>query len=169
MRKLFFLTIVCLLFSASAVHAQDLAIGVFDVQKVATESDAIKAAKDEIDKKFGKQKADLEKERANIEKKAQEYQKKRPTEKQQQALMKQNREYSEKAQAFLKLLQAEEARFRSELEEAIGKAAKEVAVKKNLSLILDKAAAPYFDSKFDVTADMLTEVNALTQKSPAGN
>lgn len=168
MRKLFFLTVICLLFSASAVNAQDMAIGVFDVQKVAAESDAIKAAKEEIDKKFGKQKNDLEAERAGIEKKAQDFQKKRPTEKQQQALMKQNREYSEKAQAFLKLLQAEEARFRKDLEDAIAKAAKEVAVKKNLSLVFDRAAVPYFDPKHDVTADVLTELNALSKAAPAG-
>ena len=168
MRKLFFLTVACLLFSASAVHAQDVAIGVFDLQKVASESDAIKTAKEEIDKKFGKQKNDLEAERAGIEKKAQEYQKKRPTEKQQQALMRQNREYSEKAQAFLKLLQAEEARFRKDMEEAITKAAKEVAVKKNLVIVLDRAAVPYFDSKLDVTDDILTEVNVLNKNSSTG-
>lgn len=169
MRKLFLLSIICLLFSTSAAYAQDMAIGVFDVQKVASDSDAIKAAKEEIDKKFGKQKSDLEKERANIEKKAQDYRKKRPTEKQQQALMKQNNEFTEKMQAFVKLLQAEETRFRTELEGAIAKAAKEVAVKKNLTLILDRAAVPYFDPKHDVTADMLNEVNALTKKAPAGN
>ena len=168
MRKLLLLTAICLLFSVSTANAQDMAIGVFDVQKVAAESDAIKLAKEEIDKKYGKQRADLEKERDEMEKKAQEFQKKRPTEKQQQALMKQNRDYSEKAQAFLKLLQAEETRFRSSLEEAITKATKEVAAKKNLMLIIDRAAVPYFDPKFDVTADVLTEVNAQTNSTSTG-
>lgn len=169
MRKLFFLTLLCLFISASAAQAQDLPIGVFDVQKVASESDAIKAAKEEIDKKFGKQRTDLEQERAAIEKKAQDFQKKRPTEKQQQALQKQHREYSEKAQAFMKLLQAEEGRVRADLETAISNAAKEVAKKKNLLLVLDRAAAPYFDAKLDVTSDILTEVNASNKKAAGSN
>lgn len=167
MRRILCLTVCCLLLSASAAYAEGLTFGVFDVQKVATESDALKAARAEIDKKFGKQKTELEKERESIEKKAEGFQKKRPTEKQQQALQKQHREYTEKTQAFMKLLQAEEMRVRQELEQGIAKAAKEVATKKGYSLILDKAAAPYFDPKHDVTSDILTEINSMT-KSAAG-
>lgn len=169
MRNLFIVTLFCLLISATAVQAAELNIGVFDLQKVATDSEALKATRAEIDKKFGKQKSDLEQERENIEKKAKDFQKKRPTEKQQQALQKQHQDYSQKAQAFMKLLQAEEVRFQQDMENQIAKAAKEVAVKKGLALVLNKAAAPYFDPKFDVTADVLTELNTLTKSSGNGN
>ncbi len=164
MRRIVCLAICFVLLSVPFAYAQELRIGIFDVQKVASESNALKNAKADIDKKFGKQKSDLEKERGSIEKQAAAFQKKPPTDKQQQALAKQHREYTEKTQTFMKLLQTEEQRVREELEKAITQAAKELAAKKGYALILDRAAAPYFDPKLDVTADMLTEINALTAK-----
>jgi outer membrane protein len=152
-----------LLLSAVAVQAEEFKFGVFDVQKVAAESDALKMAKEDVDKRFGKQRTDLEKERDDIEKKAESFKKKAPTEKQQKALQKQHREYQEKTQAFMKILQAEEMRIRQGLEKAITQAAKAVAVKNGYLLILDKAAAPYFDPRQDVTSEILMEVNNITK------
>ena len=175
MRKILCLSAFFVLFATAPVQAQTeplqkpetMAIRVFDVQKVASQSEFLKAARAEIDKKFGKQKSDLEKERDSIEKKAVEFQRKKPTEKQQQALAKQHREYTEKTQAFMKLLQAEEVRVRQDLEKIIQDAAKDVAVKKGYLIILDRAAAPHFDSRLDVTDQMLEEVNAKAKAAPA--
>lgn len=167
MRKILCLSAVFVLLSAAAAHSQGSNIAVFDVQKVATQSEMLKSARAEIDKKFGKQKSDLEKERDSIEKKAEEFQKKRPTEKQQAALAKQHREYTEKTQAFMKLLQAEEGRIRQDLEKVIAEAAKELATKKNYDIILDRAAVPYFAPQLDVTNELLQEVNARAPQAPA--
>ena len=168
MRKILCLSAFFVLFATAPVQAQQtLPIGVFDVQKVAGQSEVLKSARAEIDKKFGKQKSDLEKERDSIEKKAAEFQKKKPTDKQQQALAKQHREYTEKTQAFMKLLQAEEVRVRQDLEKIISDSAKDLAQKKGYLIVLDKAAAPYFDPKLDVTNELLEEVNAKAKAAPA--
>jgi len=167
MRKILCLSAVFVLLSAVAAHSQSPGIAVFDVQKVASQSEILKTARADIDKKFGKQKSDLEKERDSIEKKAEEFQKKRPTEKQQAALAKQHREYTEKTQAFMKLLQAEEARVRQDLEKVIAESAKSLAAQKGYVIILDRAAAPYFAPELDVTDALLQEVNSRASQAPA--
>ena len=163
MRTIVSLAVCFLLLSAVAAHAEP-AIAVFNVQKVAAECDALQEAKAALEKKFGAQKESLEKQRDSIEKKAAAL-KGKATEKQQAELSKMHREYSEKAQAFVRVFQADELRVRRDIDTVISTAAKELAAKKGYSLILDSGAAVYFEAKFDVTNEMLAETNAVWAKS----
>ena len=163
MRTILLLSL-CFVFLSASIAGAEGGIAVFDLQRVAAECDALKAAKGALDAKFGAQRNDLDKERAALEKKNTDYQKKAPTEKQRQAFMKDQKAYSEKAQAFMRLLQADEMRIRTDIDTLIGRAAKELASSKGYQIILDVAAAPYVDPKLDVTADMLAETNAQWRK-----
>ena len=161
----------CFLLLSAAVAYAEPTIAVFNVQKVAAECDALKDAKAALEKKFGSQKEALEKQRDALEKKAAAL-KGKATEKQQFELSKMHREYSEKAQAFVRVFQADELRVRRDIDTVISTAAKELAAKKGYSLILDSGAAVYFETKFDVTNEMLAETNAVWAKSktePAGD
>ena len=163
MRKIVLLSLVFVFLFAVVAQAGG-EIVVFDKQKVATESEALKAAIGVLDSKFGVQRNELEKERAELEGKARAFQRITPTEKQAQDFMRQQEEFAEKAQAFMLLLQADEARVRRDIDMLISRAAKEFAERKGYMLILDSVAALYFDPKLDVTADMLDEVNAQWKK-----
>ena len=167
MRKIILVSL-CFLFLSASIAGAEGDVAVFDLQRVAGECDALKAAKGALDAKFGAQRNDLDKERTALEKKNAEYQKKAPTEKQRQAFMKDQKAYSEKAQAFMRLLQADEMRIRTDIDTLIGRAAKELASRNGYLIMLDVAAAPYVDPKLDVTAEMLAETNVQWRKEVDG-
>lgn len=178
MRKILCLAACLLLMSAATVQAAGVNIAVFDLQKVAADSDALKEARTILDSKFGPQKIELEKEREGMEKTAMDLEKEREAlfkmaenqrdakkvkalEQKVQNFSKQQRDYSEKAQAFMRLLQADELRVRTELDSVISRAAKNLAKRKSYTLILDISLVPYVDPALDVTNDILTETNAV--------
>lgn len=163
MRKIFCLACCFVLLSTVAARAEG-EIVIFDLQKVAAECEALKAAKASLDKKFGPQRDELEKERTALEKKGEEFQKKKPTEKQYNDFVKKQREYQDKAQAFMRLLQADELRVRTDIDSVISQACRELAASKGYKLILDSAAAPWFDPSLDVTEAMLSQANGVWKK-----
>ena len=163
MRKIVLFSLVFVLLSAVVARAEGNIV-VFDKQKVGGESETLKAARAALDSKFGVQRNELEKERAELESKAMAFQRITPTEQQAQDFMRQQEAFSEKAQAFMRLLQADEARVFRDIDALIGRAAKELAGRKGYALILDSLAATYFDPKLDATADMQEAVNAQWKK-----
>lgn len=165
MRTILSLAICFVLLSAAVAHAEP-SIAVFNVQKVASECDVLLEAKAALEKKHGAQKEALEEQRKTIEKKAAAL-KGKATEKQQAELSKMHREYTEKAQAFVRVFQGDEMRVRKDIDTVITTAAKELAAQKGYSLILDTAAAIYADPKFDVTNEMLAMTNEVWKKSKA--
>lgn len=165
MRKIVPLVFCFFLLFASVAHAE-LNIAVFNAQKVAAECDAFVEAKAAAEKQFGAQKDALDKQRDTIEKKAAAL-KGKATEKQQQELNKMHREYTEKAQAFVRVAQTAEMRIRRDIDTVILTAAKELAAKKGYNLILDTSSTAFADPKFDVTNDMLAEANDVWKKSKA--
>ena len=163
MRTIISLAVCFVLLSTAAAHAEPN-IAVFNLQKVASECDVLVEAKAALEKKHGTQKEALEKQRDSIEKKAAAI-KGKVTEKQQAELSKMHREYTEKAQAFVRVFQADEMRVRKDIDTVITRAARELAAQKGYSLILDTAAAVYADPKYDVTDAMLTMTNDVWKKS----
>jgi outer membrane protein len=152
----------CLFLSASLnAAAADVKIAVFNLQKTAAECDALQEARMALDGKFGEQKNALEKERLRLEKKASDLQSKKPTAKQQEDFAKEQREYGEKAQAFMRLLQADEQRVRRDIDEIISRAARNLAEAKGWTLIMDIADIVHYDPALDITTDMLAESNAV--------
>ncbi|MDR2488386.1 MAG: OmpH family outer membrane protein [Desulfovibrio sp.] len=166
MRTLASVTLCYALFFAAAAHAEPAGIAVFNVQKVVTECDALREAKISMEKKFGEQKTSLEKQRETLEKKIASI-KGKATEKQQAELNKMNREYTEKAQAFVRVFQADEARLRTEIDAVVTAAAKELSLKRGYLAVFDSSATVYADTAIDVTAAMLAETNEQWKKAKA--
>lgn len=164
MRKIFCLAAVFLLCAAPDAGAAGLSIAVFDLQKVAAACDAVQDARAAIDSKYGAQKMLLEKDRAALEKKMESFQAKKPTPKQQEDFAKEQREYAERAQAFMRLLQADELRVRQDIDSVINQAAENLARQKGYSMVMDIASVPYYDPGLDVTEAMLAETNAVFKK-----
>jgi outer membrane protein len=162
-RKVVLFSLVFIFLSAGVAQAGG-EFAVFDKQTVAAESEALKAARGAMESKFGAQRDALEKERAALESRAIAFQRITPTEQQAQDFMRQQEAFSERAQAFLRLLQADEARVFGEIEALIDRAARGLAVRGGYVLILDSAAALYFAPNLDITSDMVEEVNALWKK-----
>jgi outer membrane protein len=155
----------CLFLSASLnAAAADIKIAVFNLQKTAAECDALQEARTALDGKFGEQKNTLEKERLRLEKKASDFQTKTPTTRQQEDFAREQREYGEKAQAFMRLLQADEQRVRRDIDEVISRAAKNLAAVEGYTLIMDIADIVYYDPALDITADMLAASNTVFKK-----
>ena len=163
MRKILSLAVCFVLLSVAAAHAEQK-IAVFNVQKVASECDALKEAKAALDKKFGAQKQAIEKQREALEQRAQGL-KGRATEKQQAELNKMHKAYTEKAQAFVRVFQADEMTLRKDIDTLMTTAAKELAAKNGYSLILDSQAAVFAEPQFDITEQMLAETNELWRKN----
>ena len=163
MRKIVLLSLVFAFFFAAVAQAGEK-IAVFDKHKVLTESDALAVAREALDNKFGAQRAGLEREHAELERIAVELQRQAPTEQQIQTFMRQQEEFSEKAQVFMRLLQIDEERVRRDIDALINRAAKDLAERKGYVLVLDSMAVSYFEPKLDVTAEMLNETNALWKK-----
>jgi outer membrane protein len=155
----------CLLLSSSLnAAAADAGIVVFNLQKTAAECDALQEARAALDGKFGEQKNVLEKERMRLEKKASDFQNKKPTARQQEDFAKEQREYGEKAQAFMRLLQADEQRVRRDIDEVISRAAKNLAAAAGYTLIMDISDIVYYAPALDITDAMLAESNAVFKK-----
>lgn len=163
MRKILSLAVCFVLLSAASAHAEP-AIAVFNVQKVATECEALKEAKIALDKKFGPQKQAIENQREALEKKVQGL-KGRGTEKQQAELNKMHKTYTEKAQAFMRVFQADEVALRKDIDTLMTNAAKELAARNGYALILDSQAAVFAEPQLDITDAMLAETNELWKKS----
>ena len=165
MRKILGVAICFVLLSAGVVHAADLNVAVFNVQKVASECDALQEAKTALEKAYSKQKTEIEAQRAALEKKAKGMTAK-STEAQQAEFRRMQREYSDKANAYVRSVQADEVRIRKDIDTVITEAAKELAKKKGYTIILDSStAAIYADPSMDVTNDMLTEANTWWKNS----
>ncbi|MDL2316156.1 OmpH family outer membrane protein [Desulfovibrio sp. OttesenSCG-928-A18] len=165
MRKILSLTFVLLLLFAGSAFAQELKIGVFDLQKVAEDSDPLKEAMQAIEKKYGPQREQLEKERQAIVKKNEDLSKKKPSQKEQEAFIQEQRAYQEKMQVFARTLQGDEELVRKDIYTVIQVAAKSFAEKNGYSMLLDAVVVPYYLPAIDVTNDMLTEVNKVWNES----
>jgi outer membrane protein len=164
MRNLLCLAACLVLSAALNATAADLNVVVFNLQRTAAECDALREARVALDGKFGEQRNSLEQERLRLEAKAVEFQKKKPSAKQQEGFAKEQREYGEKAQAFMRLLQADEQRVRRDIDEVISLAAKNLADSKGYTLIMDIADIVYAAPALDITNDMLAESNAVFKK-----
>lgn len=163
MRTLSFVALALFFVSAPLALAADN-FAFVDLKRVAMECDAWKEVKANLDKKFGAQKDELQKERAELDKKLSQFQEKEPTEAQAAELRKTEREYADKAEAFLRLLQADEQRVRGEIDTVLDRASKELSARKGIQVIFNVAAAAYFDPKLDISDEMIAEANAQWKK-----
>jgi len=167
--KIGFLVISSVLFLASIAYTKDLKIGVVDVEKIYSEYEKAKRAREEIQGKRTEKQVELSKKQAELQRLVNEYNEKKG--KLKEAEMK---EYEKKINdltteinTFVRLtnqqLIDENRRKTQVLLNEIAKVIQEYATKNNYDLIVDKKSLPYFSNSFDISEEIIKILNQKTK------
>ena len=167
MRKFLVLTLVALFAMASSVCAADnaaaLKIGVVDMQTVATQSDPAKAGRDEMEKKYGKERGQLESEGEKLRKRAEKLKDPKASEESKLAFLRAKQELDQKTRTFMRKVEQDEVKLRQEMVTMVFNATYAVAQRKNFNFVVDVTAGGvlYAEQSMDLTQDVLAEVNKI--------
>ncbi len=175
MRKVLFLSLALSLLLLGTAFAADTAaplttkIGVVDMQAVATQSEPAKAAKAQMEKKFGKEKEDLEKQGEALKKKAESLKGPKVGDDKKLAFIKSKQELDQKTRNFMRKVEQEEVKLRQDMVTMVFNATYEVAKRKGYTFVVDITAGGvlYADQSMDLTADVLAEVNKIYKEKGA--
>ena len=175
MRKVLLLTLaLSLMLLGTAFAAESAApttpkIGVVDMQAVATQSEPAKAAKEKMEKQFGKERTDLEKQGEALKKKAEELKGPKGTEEKKLAFIRKKQELDQKTRNFLRKVEQDEVKLRQDMVTMVFNATYNVAQKKGFNFVVDITAGGvlYADQTMDLTQDVLAEVNRLHKEDKA--
>ena len=170
MRK-FFVFLILAVFSVSTAYAADAAstaaaapkIGVVDMQTVATTSDPAKSAKDQMEKKYGKERKALEDEGEKLRKKAEKLKDPKSSEDAKLAFLRSKQELDQKTRTFMRKVEQDEVKIRQEMVTLVFNATYNVAQRKQFTFVVDVTAGGvlYAEQSMDLTQDVLEEVNKL--------
>lgn len=159
MRKIVVLAFVFVLLSSAMGYAEKIVQ--CNLQVVAENSDAFKAAHATAEKKLKPAKEKLEKQKIAIGNDIKALGN-TPNKAQQDAIYKRQESYMQEATAFLQLVQDSEITVRQEMDKLILTAAQQYAKNNNCTLVLDTNAVLFVDPSLtiaDVTKEMTIEVN----------
>ena len=161
MRKVFVLTLLAIFAMASSAFAADLTIGVVDMQTVATTSEPAKAAKAQMEKKYGDEKKKLEDQGEKLRSKAEKLRDPKVSEEKKLAFLRQKQELDQKTRNFMRKVEQDEVKLRQEMVTLVFAATYEVAKRKNVNFVVDVTAGGvlYAEPSMDLTKDVLEEVN----------
>jgi outer membrane protein len=167
MRKLMYLTLaVCLMMAgavaANAAEPAAAKIGVVDMQAVATQSEPAQAAKKQMESKYGK-------ERAALEKQGEELKGPKASDEKKLAFIRKKQELDQKTRNFLRKVEQDEVKLRQDMVTMVFNATYNVAQKKGFNFVVDITAGGvlYADQTMDLTQDVLAEVNRLHKEDKA--
>ncbi|MBO5491430.1 MAG: OmpH family outer membrane protein [Desulfovibrio sp.] len=170
MRKLLMTAVaVGLLLVGGQVRAADgnavpaAKIGVVDMQTVATQSEPAQAAKAQMESKFGKERANLEKQGEALKKKAEALKNPKVSEDKKLDFIRSKQELDQKTRNFLRKVEQEEVKLRQDMVTLVFSATYEVARAKGFNFVVDVTAGGvlYADQSMDLTKEVLAEVNKL--------
>ncbi len=175
MRNLLWLPLaLCLLLAAPVKAAESPAvpaarIGVVDMQTVATQSDPAKAAKEQMEAKFGQERSKLEKSGESLKKQAEALKNPKVSDQKKLDFIKAKQELDQKTRNFLRKVEQEELKLRQEMITLVFNATYEVARAKGYNFVVDVTAGGvlYADQSMDLTQDVLAEVNKLYKTNSA--
>lgn len=177
-RKINFLygAILAALFFSSPAFGADAAatpppvkIGVVDMQAVATQSEPAKAAKDQLEAKYGKDRAALEKQGASLKKQAEALKNPKTSDEKRRAFIRAKQKLDNETRNFLRKVEQDEMKLRQDMVTLIFSATYEVARAKGYNFVVDVTAGGvlYADQSMELTQDVLAEVNKLyKEKKP---
>lgn len=144
-------------------------IGVVDMQTIATDSDAAKAAKSQLETKFGKEREQLEKRGKDIQKQAEGLKNPKISEEKKMSFLKSKQKLDNDTRNFLRKVEQEEMKLRQDMVTLVFSATYEVARAKGYNFVVDVTAGGvlYADQSMDLTKDVLEEVNKIYAKNAA--
>ncbi|MDO5537678.1 MAG: OmpH family outer membrane protein [Desulfovibrionaceae bacterium] len=170
MRKFLVMTLVAVFALASSVYAADTAalkIGVVDMQTIAATSEPAKAAKDQMEQKYGKERKDLESEGEKLRKRAEKLKDPKSSEEAKLAFLRAKQELDQKTRTFMRKVEQDEVKLRQDMVTMVFNATYNVAKRKNFNFVVDVTAGGvlYAEQSMDLTQDVLEEVNKLFKES----
>lgn len=145
MRKLMYLTLaVCLMMAgavaANAAEPAAAKIGVVDMQAVATQSEPAQAAKKQMESKYGKERAALEKQGEALKKSAEELKGPKASDEKKLAFIRKKQELDQKTRNFLRKVEQDEVKLRQDMVTMVFNATYNVAQKKGFNFVVDITA-----------------------------
>lgn len=142
-------------------------IGVVDMQSIAMESDPAKAAKDEMESKYGKEKAALEKRGAALKKQAESLKNPKTSDEKRRSFITTKQKLDQDTRNFVRKVEQDEVKFRQDMVTMIYSAAYQVARAKGFNFVVDIVGGGvlYADKSMDITKDVMAEVNRLYQEN----
>lgn len=187
MRRLFILTLAAFMLFGATTYAADgdtaqpaatagpqvAKIGVVDMQTVATESDPAKAAKEQMESKYGKQREALEKKGQALKKQAEALKNPKASDQKKVDFIKAKQQLDQDTRNFLRKVEQDEVKIRQDMVTLVFSATYEVARAKGYNFVVDVNAGGvlYADRSMDLTQAVLEEVNKLykekQEKKPA--
>ncbi len=173
----FFVLLFLAVFSVSTAYAADAAstpaaapkpatapkIGVVDMQTVATNSDPAKSAKDQMEKKYGKERKALEDEGEKLRKRAEKLKDPKSSEDAKLSFLRAKQELDQKTRTFMRKVEQDEVKIRQEMVTLVFNATYNVSKRKNFTFVVDVTAGGvlYAEESMDLTQEVLEEVNKL--------
>lgn len=145
-------------------------IGVVDMQTIATDSEAAKAAKLQLETQFGKEREQLEKRGKDLQKQAEGLKNPKVSEEKKMSFLRAKQKLDNDSRNFLRKVEQEELKLRQEMVTLVFRAAYEVARAKGYNFVVDVTAGGvlYADKSMELTQDVLEEVNKIyAQAHPA--
>ncbi len=138
-------------------------IGVVDMQIVATESEPAKVAREELEKKFGKERETIEKRGQSLKKQAEALKNPKTSEQKKVDFIKTKQKLDQDTRNFLRKVEQEEVKIRQDMVTLVFNATYEVARAKGYNFVVDVNAGGvlYADRSMDLTQAVLEEVNRL--------
>lgn len=164
----FILSGVCAAADASSVPPAK--IGVVDMQAIATDSDAAKAAKEQLESKYGKEREALEKQGNALKKQAEALKNPKVSEDKKVAFIKAKQKLDNDTRNFLRKVEQDEIKLRQDMVTLVFSATYEVAKAKGFNFVVDITAGGvlYADPSMELTQDVLAEVNKIYNSKKAG-
>lgn len=149
--------------AADAATPPPARIGVVDMQTVVTESEPAKAAKAQLEAKYGKERENLEKQGNALKKKAEDLKNPKVSEEKKLAFIRSKQELDQKTRNFLRKVEQDEVKLRQDMVTLVFSATYEVAKARDFNFVVDVTAGGvlYADQSMDLTQDVLAEVNKI--------
>ena len=173
MWKMCITAIAMSLLLTNAALAAELKIGIVDMREVATNSEPAKKAKSTMESKFGAERDKLEKQGKDLQKQADSLKSPgaNPTSEalaqKRQDFLRKKQDLDQKARDFTAKVEKEEVQLRNDLLDVVFKAAKDFAIKKGITYLVDaNSGILYADPSMDVTKEFMEEVNRQWKENP---
>lgn len=148
---------------ADAAAVPPAKIGVVDMQTVATDSDPAKAAKAQLEAKYGKDKAALEKQGQALKKQAEALKNPKASEQKKVDFIKAKQKLDQDTRNFMRKVEQDEVKLRQDMVTLVFSATYEVAKRLGFNFVVDVTAGGvlYADQSMDLTQEVLAEVNKI--------
>jgi outer membrane protein len=156
-----------LVLNSAIARADEVKIGIVDMQKCIQMSESGKKAKSELESAFNKKKKELQDQEASLKKAQEEYTKKKSAlsesaqKEQERKLQEKFMKYQETVQRSQAEIQKKEQEMSAPIIQSVRAKVSDIAKKKGFGIVLEKNdnIVIYSEDKFDITEEVMKSLN----------